>query len=170
MKKKFKNLGTISLVLLTVSFGYTQSTDQDPSVSQIKVAKKSCTLASPSCSTLKKSKTSCAITACGPKGTKTNEAKVITDLRNEVSYLKKEFKNKASHNFDSQFLNTPVPTGNGDDDSLVLLEKEITYIENVIGHRSTISTDALEEGANKAQLLASLSERVQQIKTNALGL
>ena len=130
----------------------------------------SCAKKAATCDTSKNKKPNCVIVACGPEGTKVREAEVIIQLREKMVALKVEMQNHPNLKFKAEMIERPLPVGKNDDESLVILQKELVEIEKEINRQIPQTKFIAEKNKskfnNKAQWVASLNQRVEQLKNS----
>ncbi|MGB0523319.1 MAG: hypothetical protein ACPGJS_10195 [Flammeovirgaceae bacterium] len=112
--------------------------------------------------------TGCNPKACGPHDTKTSEAKVITNLRDDLGQLKVEMTDQKKFVFSTRITNTKTQKGKSDEESLLILALEIAQVENELRDKvkgvnwENMPHETLP--ANRAKQVAYLSHKVKSLK------
>ena len=116
---------------------------------------------------------SCDKTSCGPEGTKTKEAAVITTMRTEVQTLLTKM-TKSNIAFDKQIADMKLEKGENDDESLLFLSQAVTAIRYELTSRLDGSKQlpALKQfkpasSSSKQQMVASLKKEIQLLASQA---
>ncbi len=163
MKKYLRIIFAFQLIFGLASFAAAQSNKCTPKSSA------ACIKKTTACS-VTKNNANCVMVACGPEGTKVSEAKIITALREKLVALRNDMHNHPSLNLDAQFAEHSISIGKDDDESLAILQVEIEKIEKEMNRQIPqarfISNEAEIKYENKAQLVASLNQRVERLKSN----
>ena len=120
---------------------------------------------------------SCAQTcdkkACGPEGTKKEEAAVITTLRSDLQMVINKM-SKSSVSFDKQVAEMKIAKGNTDDESLLFISQAMTTIRYELLDKiesSKLLTSLREyKPANfstKQQMVSALKKEIQLLVNQA---
>lgn len=132
------------------------------------VAAQSCT---PSCD-----KTCDKKSSCGPEGTKTEEAAVITTMRTDLQTVITKM-SKSSLSFDQRVKGMKIEKGTTDDESLLFLSQAATTIRfellnKIESARMTASLKDFKSGTavTKQQMVANLKKEIQVLATQAENL
>ena len=109
----------------------------------------------------------CDISCCGPEGTKTAEAAVITDMRAHlVSVIQKM--STSSISFDSQVAGMIIAKGTSDYESLLFISQAVSMVKSEL--KSKLSANSLqpalssykpERATTKQQMVANLKKEIQ---------
>lgn len=117
--------------------------------------------------TMAQKTTGCNPKACGPEDTKTGEAKVITNLRDDLGQLKEQMINQKKYVFDTSILQSEIKKGKSDAESLLILALEVSHVENELrsqlGSAWTLSSTG-KQLDNRAQQLAYLRAKVKDMR------
>ena len=105
----------------------------------------------------------CVPVGCGPEGTKKEEARVISELRTKIITLKKEIAASPSHKLFDNSIVADVPVGKDDDESLVLLQREVEGLERIFSKKEINNANA-SAFPNRALWVASLYQRVESLE------
>ncbi len=149
-----KKLFVLTVVLMTALFSF-EATAQESKDKK-----------STSCSTeIAAEKTSgCLPSSCRGAQTKFGEAKVISELRDQLIALKAMMEASTSPSFDADSYTIGKVTGETDEESIELLTEEIRRAELAIEAKLPYKPTAFQLPENKAQQVAYLESRVSALK------
>lgn len=114
-------------------------------------------------------KPSCDKTSCGPAGTKTAEARTITNLREELETVISKMA-MSSTAFDRNIAAMKVAKGSTDDESLLLISQAVAAVRNEMVNKvdrsklvASLMTYEPAVPSTKQQLVASLKKEIESL-------
>ena len=113
------------------------------------------------------SKASCSPQACGPAGTKTEEAKAITGMRSDLQTVLTKLA-KSDAGVDEQLTGTEISKGSSDDESLLYIYQSAFAVHSELISKvpsdkilPELKNHNLQPSANKQQLVATLRKEIR---------
>ena len=117
-------------------------------------------------------KPSCSPKSCGPENTKTAEAKVITNMRNDLQTAIGAL-DKTDVDLSEQLTNRQIAKGSSDDESLLIIYQTVISVRSELTSKieSEKILPALKEPlmptSNKQQLVANLKTEIKLLAEQA---
>jgi hypothetical protein len=112
-------------------------------------------------------KPGCNPSSCGPSGTKTEEAKAITDMRQDLQVVISKLA-KSGTTINEQIIATQISQGSTDDESLLYiyqtafsLHTELIAKVNAAKLLPELKSNTLQPSSNKQQLVANLKKEIK---------
>ncbi len=106
----------------------------------------------------------CKPSSCRGAKTKFGEAKVISNLRNELIALKAKMEQSKTPKFEARSYDLHGIVGKSDDESIDIIIKEVKLIEKDFNKNSKYTPVAFDLPQNKAKQIQYLSDRIEALK------
>lgn len=116
------------------------------------------------CSTATASTSGCTPSNCKGAQTKFGEAKVITDLREDLIAIKAEMESSTTPTFDPKTYDIHGIVGGSDDESLEIIVEHLRLVENALSDKLEFEPAAWVMPDNRAKQVAYLGSRMQELK------
>lgn len=117
-----------------------------------------------SCCSATAATSGCTPSSCRGATTKFGEAKVITDLRQELIAIKAEMELSESPTFEPESYDIHGIVGTSDEESLEIIAKQVKIVETAISDKLEFEPAAWVIPENKAKQVAFLDSRIQDLK------
>lgn len=111
--------------------------------------------------------------ACGPSGTKTEEAKVITSMRSDLQTVIGKLA-KSNTGLSTQITNVEISQGTNDDESLLFIYQTAFAVHAELVANTDpgklipeLKKQNLQPSSNKRQLVASLKKEIKLLEDQA---
>ena len=117
-----------------------------------------------SCCSATASTSGCTPSSCRGATTKFGEAKVISDLRQDLIAIKAEMENSEDHAFDPMSYDIHGIVGSSDDESLEIIAKQLKIVEDEVSDKLAYEPSVWDVPENKAKQVAFLDDRIQDLK------
>ncbi|WP_299554539.1 hypothetical protein [Seonamhaeicola sp.] len=129
------------------------------------VAQSSCETTKVCCNKASAKATSgCSPSECRGAKTKFGEAKVITELRQDLIALKADMEQSKQPMFDQRSYDVRGIIGASDDESIEIIVRELRVIEKAFADMLDYKAMAFKLPENKAKQVVYLSERIKSLK------
>lgn len=118
-------------------------------------------------SAMAQSKPGCDPKSCGPDNTKVEEAKVITDLRDQLQSAINKM-GSSSYAFDKGIKTYQIPKGSSDDESVLFISQTITCVKRHLKATLPEEKILIELKEGNPALTESKQQVIAQIKKDIL--
>ncbi|CAM1363330.1 exported hypothetical protein [Tenacibaculum litopenaei] len=105
----------------------------------------------------------CSPSSCRGAKTKFGEAKVITQLRNQLLQIKTRLEQSKQPKFSQRSYDIHGIIGKNDTESLAIISREVAFIERELAQKTKQTIRTFELPKNKAQQVAYLKTRLHDI-------